>query len=150
MAEQDVDRQEEYQEEEEEKKFPVFIVPLIAGPVLLLVLIIALAGGTTETTDGPVEEVFDYEKLRNEADSCVQEASQLYYQARQLDDQKEKDKLLDKASTACEKAIQNFERIRTYHEKRGLKPKAGHRYEWDDAYQQASILQSDIIKEKGF
>ncbi len=150
MAEQNIDREDRYQEEEEEKKFPVFIVPLIAGPVLLLILIVALAGGSAEPTDGSSVEVFDYDKLRNEADDCVQEASKLYYDAMKLDEQKDRDKLLDKAGTACEKAVDDFERIRMYHEENNLRPKDGNIFEWEDAYKQASKLLYDINKMKGF
>ena len=148
MTEQDIDR-EEMREEEEEKKFPVFIVPLIAGPVLLLVLIIALAGGTTESTDGPVVEVFNYDKLRQEADDCYVKASELYFGAMKIEDQKERDKILNEAYDICAKAMGNFEKIAQYYEENKLKPKAGHKFEWQAGHEDATLLQYDIQKAMG-
>jgi hypothetical protein len=109
MAEHDADREESYQEEPEEKKFPVFIVPLIAGPVLLLVLIVAM----------------------------------------HVENQKEKDKSLNEAYDICAKAMDNFGRIDRYYEENKLRPRAGHKFEWEDGYQQASQLQYDIQKAMG-
>jgi hypothetical protein len=149
MAEHDADREESYQEEPEEKKFPVFIVPLIAGPVLLLVLIVALAGGSGETTSSSPVEVFDYDKLRKEADEHYVKASELYFQAMHVENQKEKDKILNEAYDICAKAMDNFGRIDRYYEENKLRPRAGHKFEWEDGYQQASQLQYDIQKAMG-
>jgi hypothetical protein len=149
MAEQDIEREDAYQEEEEEKKFPVYIVPLIAGPVLLLVLIVAFMGDPADTTDGPAEPVFNYDSLRQEADESYVKASELYFKAMKLDSQKERDKLLNEAYDICAKAMENFGRIADYYEENNIQARAGHKFEWEDGYQQASQLQYDIQKGMG-
>lgn len=151
-VENEVNRDEEYlvEEEEEGKKFPVWIVPLVAGPVLLIVLIVALAGSQPTTVDGkPPPEPFNEPKLKEAADKLVGEASKFYYDASQVMDQREKDKILDKAGEACDKAIMNIDKIREYYEEHDIQHTVGGIWDWEQTAEEAYKLRAYITRDRG-
>ena len=139
-------RDEEYREEEEEKKFPVWIIPLVAGPVLLIVLIVALAGSRPGPDGGTPVEVFNEPKLKKEADDLLMNASKFYHEAMRLQNQKQRDEILDKAGPACDAAIQKLYKIQDYYEEHDIRGK----WDWEKTLQEASQLAYDIQKAHGF
>ncbi len=142
-------KDEEYGEEEEEKKFPVWIIPLVAGPVLLIILIAALAGSRPTETNGQ-EEVFNEPQLKKDANDLLMKASKLYHDAMRLQNQKQRDELLDKAMPLCDEAIKKLYEIQDYYEEHNIQHKKGGIWDWEKILKEASVLAYDIQKAHGF
>jgi hypothetical protein len=152
MQEREKEREEiEQEQEEEKKKFPVWIVPLVAGPVILLVLIVLLASTPPPgaSTASVKEEGFNQVRLQEDANRLIGEGHKLYYEASNLQDQREKDKLLDKAGEACDKAIEKLDRIREYYEEHNIEHKAGAIWDWEQIAEEAYKLRTYITRDRG-
>lgn len=129
----------------EKKKFPIWIIPVVVGPIVLIVLIVALAG----TAPPPDEiKVFNQRKLEAEGDRFYSDAYKIYLEAQDLPDQAQKDKALDKAAELCDRAIDRFEEIRMYYEEHDLQPRTG-RWVWEKKYEEANQLRVDITRSRG-
>lgn len=130
---------------EEKKGFPVWIIPIIAGPILLIVLIVALAEPT-----GPIDtpEIFNQTLLESEADEFYSQANKLNIEARGYEDQSTRDKLFDKASALCDKAIDRYEKIRVHYEEKGYEPEKG-MWLWEKKYMDTCQLRGDINRDRG-
>jgi hypothetical protein len=147
-----IDEDEEYHleddEKDDEKKFPVWIIPLVAGPVLLIILIVVLAGNQTGA-DTPVPERFDEEKLKKEASDFYSEAYKQYLEAMKHQNQRERDEVLDQAAAVCDKAIDKLNKIADYYDKNNIMPSEGGTWDWEKNLSDACILRGDISKSRG-
>ncbi len=149
-TENERERAEELAEEEEEKKFPVWIIPLIAGPIILIILIVALTGNRPPREDSPEVEGFNQPKLEKEAGDLLMEANKYYHKAHQSDDQRKRNELLDKAADACGKAIDKLNKIWEHFEEHDIQHKTGSMWVWEKTLSAASQLMDDIVKDRGF
>jgi hypothetical protein len=152
MAEegQRIEEDEEYhlEDDEEEKKFPVWIIPLVAGPVLLIILIIALAGNQTPA-DGTVPEQFNEERLKEDASNFYSEAYKRYLDAMKHQNQQKRDEVLDEAAAICDKAIDKLNKIADYYDEHDIMPTEGGTWDWEKSLSDACILRGDISKARG-
>ena len=147
-------QEERYEREEEfageEKKFPVWIIPLVAGPVLLLVIIGVLASGTQGTQNGNGVVVFDEEQLKEEAVDLYSEGMRLYCDARNVGSRKQKDKMYDKALKITEKAMDNLNSIRKYYDDHNIQLSGESTcWDWEKIEQDVSKLRSDLVRDRG-
>lgn len=136
-------------EEEEEKKFPVWIVPLVIGPILLVILIAVLAGNQPGTGNGNGEEPFNEAKLVKDAEDLYSKATKFYFDAQKTSTQQEKDALYDKALDETDKALDKLNRIRKYVDDHNIELKPGHVWGWEDTEQKISQLRVDISRDRG-
>jgi hypothetical protein len=141
------DREERF--EEEEKKFPIWIIPLVAGPVILIILIALLAGGQ-QPPIGSNAVVFDEEVLKKEAIDWCSEGMKLYCDARNVGSRRQKDKMYDKALKITEKAMDNLNRIRKYYDDHNIQLTGdGSCWDWEKIEQDVSKLRSDLVRDRG-
>jgi hypothetical protein len=139
----------EEQVEEEEKKFPVWIIPLVAGPVVLIILIAVLAGDQTPG-GGSGEPVFNEEQLTEEALEYYSEASKLRFDAVRARTQRQKDKIYDKALKISAKAMDNLNKIYDYYEKHKIEHTGGGNvWQWERIMQDVGQLIIDISRDRG-
>jgi len=149
---QEAEASEERGEKEEEKRaFPVWIIPLIIGPIILIVLILALAGtGPEGNADVETPEVFNQPKLEKEAGDFLMKAELYYNEAHKVDDQKKRDALLDKAAEACDAAIDRLNKIDQYYEEHNIQHEDGSTWSYEKTLSDACKLRSYIGKDRGF
>lgn len=147
-------QEDSYEKEEEfegeEKKFPIWIIPLVAGPILLLVIIGVLASGSQPSNGGSGEAVFDEEVLKKEALDMYSEGMRLYCDARNAGSRKQKDKMYDKALEITEKAMENLNRIRKYYDDHNMQLSGeGSCWDWEKIEQDISKLRIDLVRDRG-
>jgi len=136
--------------EEDESKFPMWIIPLVAGPIILIILIVLLASNQPGGNNDEIPEGFNQPRLMKEAINFQSEATKFYHEAQKHQDQKKRNEFYDKALDVSEKALMNIEKIREYFEEKGIEKEQGGVWDWEKLEQEICQLRIDITRDHGF
>jgi hypothetical protein len=102
--------------------------------------------GIMRRSTGTEPVVFDEPKLKKEAKDLLLKASVLHYQAMSLQNQNNRNEILDKAGAICDEAIKKLGRIANYYEQHNIRAKTGCIWDWEKLFEEASQLAHDIKK----
>jgi DNA repair exonuclease SbcCD ATPase subunit len=100
--------------------------------------------------ESSVSEIFDEEKLLEEAKALLTEANFTYNDAVIRTVRKKKDELFDKAAKACDETIEKLIKISDYYEKHSIRHGNATIWAWEKMLEEVSKLKMYIVRDRGF